>query len=120
MVGAQHGADTTRAPMPLGAARSPHAVPAPATAAAGGADTALALAQTHQCTVCHGVDKSIVGPAFRDIAKRYAGRADGVAYLGGKIRSGSSGAWGNVPMPPQALGEAQADTIARWLADGAK
>jgi cytochrome c len=68
---------------------------------------------------CHGVDNKIVGPSFRDIARKYAGRADAAAYLAGKVKAGGSGVWGSVPMPPQALAEADANTIAKWLADGA-
>ncbi|MBX3621144.1 MAG: c-type cytochrome [Rhizobacter sp.] len=94
----------------------------PAAKAAGGGDSAAALAlmNQHSCNACHGVDAKIVGPAFRDVAKKYAGRADGAAYLAGKIKSGGSGVWGAIPMPPQTLPDADVQTLARWLADGAK
>jgi cytochrome c551/c552 len=62
------------------------------------------------------VDKKIVGPGFNEIAKRHADKAD---YLIGKIRAGGSGVWGAVPMPPQTLSEADARTIAQWIAKGA-
>jgi CheY-like chemotaxis protein len=34
-----------------------------------------------------------------------------------KIRAGGSGVWGAVPMPPQPIAEADARTIARWIAE---
>ena len=80
---------------------------------------ALALAQKNTCTACHGVENKIVGPSFRDIAKKYGERGDAVAYLTGKIRSGGSGLWGPIAMPPQPLSDADAQTIAQWLAAGA-
>ena len=122
-VGAQRGVDTTRPPAATAAeSRAAVAVaPAvlPAAQAATTAEPALALASKHACMACHGLDAKIVGPAFRDVAKKYSGRADGGAYLAGKIRSGSSGVWGAIPMPPQSLGAADARTNAQWLAAGA-
>ena len=63
----------------------------------------------------------LIGPAFREVAARYAGRADAVDYLAGRIRSGGQGSWGSIPMPGQAeLKDADARAIAAWLAEGAK
>jgi len=106
-VGPQRGADTSRPGTPLAAA------PAPAAVATG----ALALAQKLSCTACHGVDSKIVGPAFRDIAGRYGNRGDAVAYLAQKIQQGGAGAWGAVPMPPQAVSADDAQVLGRWLAE---
>jgi len=130
-VGAQHGADTAKsAPgaMQSGevqlasvAAVSPQpANPPKAPIADSGAVAAIALTQKYTCTACHGVENKIVGPAFRDVAKKYAGRPDAVEYLTGKIKAGGSGVWGTVPMPAQSLGDADAKAVARWLTDGAK
>jgi S-disulfanyl-L-cysteine oxidoreductase SoxD len=122
-VGAQHGADTSRPPaatladVKLAAATPTAAMPA--TAPTGNA-AAFALAQKHTCTACHGIENKIVGPSFHDVAKKYGERADAVAYLTGKIRSGGSGLWGAIPMPPQTLTDADAQTLANWLAAGAK
>jgi cytochrome c len=80
-----------------------------------------ALIKTNSCTSCHGIANKIVGPAFQDVAKKYAARSDRVEYLAGKIRSGGQGVWGPIPMPPQSqLSAADATAIAQWLADGAK
>lgn len=119
-VGAQHGADTTKPPADSpAAARLALAAPAAALPAAGETASATALTQKYTCVACHGVENKIVGPAFRDIAKKYGDRADAVAYLSGKIRAGGSGLWGAIPMPAQSLSEADAQTIAQWLAAGA-
>ena len=121
MVGAQHGADTTRpepsTPLGSGGAAAPAAPAAPKPAAA---PSGAALINKHGCVACHSVDAKLVGPAFKDVAKKYAGRADGVDYLTGKIRAGGEGVWGAIPMPAQALPEADARAIAQWLLDGAK
>jgi S-disulfanyl-L-cysteine oxidoreductase SoxD len=121
-VGAQRGADTTRpatASLADGKVAVLASTTAPAVAPSGNA-AALALAQKHTCTACHGVDNKIVGPSFHDVAKKYGERADAVAYLAGKIRSGGSGLWGAIPMPPQTLNDTDAQTLAAWLAAGAK
>ena len=78
--------------------------------------SAVALIAKNGCTVCHGVDKAIVGPAYVDVAHKYAGNSD---YLAGRIRAGSSGVWGVVPMPAQTLPDADLKAIAEWLAAGA-
>ena len=125
LVGAQRGIDTTRATRGL-AAGAVAATPAVATtaaaspAAASGGAAALALAKKHNCLTCHGVGNKIVGPSLTDVARKYATRADGAAYLAQRIVAGSSGVWGSIPMPAQALPQADALALAQWLAQGAK
>jgi len=79
------------------------------------------LAKKNNCLVCHAVDKKIVGPAYQDVAKKYAGQADAEANLTKSIKAGGSGKWGPIPMPPQAqLSDADAKTLAAWVLSGAK
>ena len=59
------------------------------------------LAKHSACMSCHAVTGKIVGPAFHDVAAKYAGDADAAARLAAKIRAGGAGSWGSVPMPPQ-------------------
>lgn len=75
-----------------------------------------ALVQGADCMRCHGMDRHYVGPGFRQIAARYAGRADAPEYLARKIREGSVGVWGRTLMPrhPQITQE-QAVQMAQWL-----
>lgn len=81
----------------------------------------LALAQKNACTACHAVDKKIVGPAYQDVAKKYAGKKDAAATLAANIKAGGAGKWGPVPMPPQpALSDADIKTLAAWILGGAK
>lgn len=100
---------------------APAAAPAtptkPAAAAPAGHDNAAAIALTkkNNCVACHAMDTKLVGPAFSAIAKKHAGKTD---YLAGKIKAGSTGVWGAIPMPPQSLSESDAKTIAAWLAAG--
>jgi cytochrome c len=131
-VGPQRGVDTTRpegtpgaaAPMvPPVVAAAPAVMAQAKSAAAPKADTgsvdakaALALAQKNNCTACHAVDKKILGPSFQEIAKKHAGKTD---YLVGKIKAGGGGVWGPIPMPAQSLSDADAKTLAVWLAAGA-
>ncbi len=81
----------------------------------------LALAQKHACTACHAVDKKLVGPAYADVAKKYAGQKDAAKTLAASIKAGGSGKWGPVPMPPQAqLSDADLTALATWILGGAK
>jgi len=73
------------------------AVALSATASASLASTALA--QKNACTACHAVDRKMVGPAFQEIAKKYAGQPGAVDKLADSIRKGGAGKWGPVPMP---------------------
>lgn len=73
------------------------------------------LLQKNACTACHAVDRKVVGPSWNEIAKKHAGKAE---YLAGKIKGGSTGVWGNIPMPPQQISAEDARKIADWLAAG--
>jgi len=118
-VGAQRGANTAgaaAAPAAVAAAAVPAAAAAaPAAAVAGAAKDIAALTQKNNCTACHAADTRIVGPSWSEIAGKHSGKAD---YLAAKIRSGGSGVWGAIPMPPQTLTEDEAKKIAGWLASG--
>jgi len=131
LVGESRGVDTTRPPAAAGAQsgrivaqaeRAPAAAPPPAgvvKTAASGAASVMPLLQKNACLACHGMDNKLVGPSFKDIANKYKDRADAVSYLSGKIKAGGQGAWGSIPMPPQALSAAEAAQISQWLAQGA-
>lgn len=80
-----------------------------------------ALAQKNACLACHATDKKLVGPAFQDVAKKYASQSDAQAYLAKSIKAGGSGKWGPVPMPAQAaLSDADAGALAAWILKGSK
>ena len=75
-----------------------------------------ALAKAKNCMACHAVDKKLVGPSYKDVAKKYAGDAKAVDALAAKIIKGGSGVWGAIPMPanPQ-VNEADAKKLAAWV-----
>ena len=121
LVGPQRGADTTHPPQAhAAAAAQAAAMVAPRPQTDNPAAAALALAQKHSCTACHGVDNKIVGPGFKEVAARYAGRTDAESYLAAKIKGGGQGVWGAIPMPAQALSDADTRLLAQWIATGAK
>ena len=78
------------------------------------ADQALATAKN--CMSCHAIDRKLVGPAYRDVATKYAGQKDAVDRLAAKIMKGGSGVWGPVPMPANSqVNEAEAKKLAAWV-----
>ena len=78
------------------------------------ADQALATAKN--CMACHAIDKKLVGPAYKDVAAKYAGQKDAVDKLAAKILKGGSGVWGPVPMPANTqVNEAEAKKLAAWV-----
>ena len=89
----------------------------PATAATAVSDTTLTdLARRKACLSCHGVDHKVVGPAFRDVAKRYKGQEGIEAKLVEKLKRGGSGSWGPLAMPPNPdLPPADASALVRWV-----
>ena len=75
-----------------------------------------ALAQSKNCMACHAVDKKLVGPAFKDVAAKYAGQKDAADKLAAKIVKGGSGVWGPIPMPANAqVNDAEAKKLATWV-----
>ena len=65
---------------------------------------------------CHAADKKLVGPAYKEVAIKYAGQKDAVDKLAAKIIKGGSGVWGPVPMPANAqVSEAEAKKLASWV-----
>ena len=76
----------------------------------------LALATSKNCMACHAVDKKLVGPAYKEVAAKYAGQKDAVDKLAAKIIKGGSGVWGPVPRPANAqVNDAEAKKLAAWV-----
>ena len=89
-------------------------VAATSIAAPAFADQALATAKN--CMACHAVDKKVVGPAYKDVAKKYAGDAKAVAMLEAKVIKGGAGVWGPVPMPANAqVNAAESKKLVAWV-----
>lgn len=74
-----------------------------------------ALAKSKNCLTCHQVDKKVVGPAYKDVAKKYAGQKDAEAKLAATIISGGKGNWGAIPMPPNKVTPEEAAKLANWI-----
>lgn len=83
--------------------------------AAGFAHASPELAKAKNCMTCHAVDKKIVGPAYKDIVAKRAGEKGAEAALAAKIKGGSKGEWGTVPMPANNVTDAEAATLAKWV-----
>lgn len=90
------------------------ALPWPGTAQA--APSGDVLAKQKACLGCHKVDRKLIGPAFKDVAAKYAAQADGAVAVIGSIRQGSKGKWGAMVMPPNAsVSDADAAVLADWI-----
>ncbi|MFL6672066.1 MAG: c-type cytochrome [Massilia sp.] len=74
------------------------------------------LAKSKNCFACHAVATKLVGPAYKDVAAKYAGQKDVEAKLVQKVIKGGSGVWGPVPMPPNPqVSDAEAHTLVKWI-----
>ena len=51
------------------------------------ADDGASLASS-KCMSCHAVDQKKVGPSFKDIAAKYAGKSDAPASLVAELKNG--------------------------------
>lgn len=80
------------------------------------ADAGMDLAKAKNCLACHAVDHKVVGPAYKDVAKKYAGDKTAEAKLVEKVKKGGSGVWGPTPMPPNAaVSDADLKTLVKWV-----
>lgn len=75
-----------------------------------------ALAKAKNCMACHAVDKKVVGPAYKEVAKKYAGDASAADKLATKVIKGGAGVWGPVPMPANAqVNDAESKKLVAWI-----
>ncbi len=75
-----------------------------------------ALAQKNNCLGCHAVATKLVGPAYKEVAAKYAGQVDAQARVMESIRNGSVGKWGELPMPPHSkISDADLKKLATWV-----
>jgi cytochrome c len=92
-------------------------IAAAAMLSSGVASANQALAQKSGCLACHGVDKKVLGPGFKDVAAKYKGDKGAEAKLVAKVKAGGSGVWGPMPMPansPQVKDE-DIKSIVQWI-----
>lgn len=74
------------------------------------------LAKKYACFACHATDKKMVGPSYKDVAAKYRGDKDAAAKLAQKVKNGSQGVWGTVPMPPNStLPDADLNALVKWI-----
>lgn len=70
------------------------------------------------CAACHQLDQKRVGPTFLEIARKHKGDKDAVATLMKKVRGGSAGAYGKIPMPPNPpskISDADLKAVVEWV-----
>jgi cytochrome c len=77
---------------------------------------ALTIIANSDCRTCHLIDEKNIGPAWRDVANKYADSANAIQYLSHKIINGGSGVWGQVPMAPHPnMSQEDAETLAKYV-----
>ena len=80
------------------------------------ADDGLDMAKRDHCTACHRVDRKLIGPAYLEVAKRYAGDVSAEARLTKKVKLGGAGVWGEVAMPPNdAVSDEDIKALVEWI-----
>ena len=98
------------------------AIAGTALLAAGSANAVLdnpaaeALMKKYGCAACHQIEKTVIGPAYVEVAVKYKGDKDAVAKLSKKVKEGGAGVWGKVPMPPNAtVPDADIKELVTWI-----
>lgn len=79
----------------------------------GGLKEAETLLKSKNCFTCHAIDKKIVGPSFNDVASKYT--EQDIPALVKKVMKGTSGTWGNIPMPPNPVTAEQAESAVKFI-----
>lgn len=86
------------------------------SATAFAADTGEELFKKSGCNVCHKIDGKAVGPSFKQVAEKYKDDKEALPRLEKKVRSGGSGSFGKMPMPPASakVSDDSIKTIVEW------
>jgi cytochrome c len=76
----------------------------------------LALVAKSNCLTCHKISEKLIGPAYKDVANKYAGKDTAVTYLAHKVISGGKGVWGDVTMTPHPdISESDAEQMVKYI-----
>lgn len=87
-----------------------------ASLSSGQAMASADMAKAKNCMACHAVASKIVGPAFKDVAAKYAGQKGAEDMLAERIVKGGKGVWGAIAMPANTqVSPAEAKTLAKWV-----
>ena len=74
------------------------------------------LAKKYACFACHTVDKKMVGPSYKDVAAKYRSDKEAAQKLALKVKNGSQGVWGTIPMPPNStVPDADINALVKWI-----
>ena len=57
-----------------------------------------ALIEASDCRTCHKDNEKLIGPAYKEVAKKYESNAENISKLAGKVMAGGQGVWGEIPM----------------------
>lgn len=74
-------------------------------------DPAVSLADSKGCLACHSIDTALVGPSYKEVAAK----GESADVLIASIKNGSTGKWGETPMPPQTLTDEEIKTLVEWV-----
>ncbi len=72
-----------------------------------------------KCGACHAIEKKLVGPAWKDVAAKYAGKPDAEKTLIANITKGGAFGWKIGAMPPKGMGatEAEIASLAKFIVE---
>jgi len=74
------------------------------------------LAQKNGCFACHSMKLRVVGPSFNDVSIKYDLANNTKKILMKKIKNGSRGNWGDVPMIAHPkISDKDLDTMVTWI-----
>ena len=90
--------------------------PAPTASVGVDAEKALTLIGSSDCMTCHAIDRKVIGPAYKDVAKKYEDTKAVEDTLVSKVKHGGSGNWGNIAMLPHPdLAEEDARIMVKYI-----
>jgi len=76
----------------------------------------MTLLAKSDCLTCHKLGEKVIGPAYKEVAKKYANTPANVKMLAGKILKGGSGNWGAIPMTAHTtLSQADAELMVKYI-----
>lgn len=73
------------------------------------------LVEGSDCLGCHKLDEKMIGPSYKEVAGKYENTPENVEMLADKIIKGSSGVWGDVPMPAHGFSKENAKFMAQYI-----